>query len=757
MEIHQQDALDYHRKGRKGKIEVVATKPCRTQWDLSLAYTPGVAEPCLEIAKSPDLSFEYTARGNLVAVVSNGTAVLGLGNIGPAAGKPVMEGKGVLFKRFADIDVFDLEVNSKDPQEVIRFCQLLEPTFGGINLEDIKAPECFEIEETLRRTMSIPVMHDDQHGTAIISGAALLNALEVAGKDIGQVRVVFNGAGASGIACAEHYIRLGVKRENVILCDSKGVVYEGREEGMNAYKSRLASKTNARTLAEALKGADVFAGLSIPGCITQDMVRSMAARPIIFALANPVPEISYEDAMAARSDAILATGRSDYPNQVNNVLGFPFIFRGALDVRARTINQEMEIAATRALAALAREDVPDSVLRAYGLKRLGFGPEYIIPKPFDPRVLIWESAAVAEAAMQTGVARVEVKLDEYREALSRRLGRTYEVMQSVRQRAKAAPKRIVFSEGEREKIIRAAYQINEEKIGRPILIGRRNVIEARLHDLGIQHFVPEIIEPEQSDRLDAYVEEFFHLRQRHGVTLSEARDQMINPNYYGAMMVHMDDAEGFLAGVAQHYPETIRPALQIIRVRENVRRVSGVYVIVTKQQVYFFSDTTVTIDPTAEDLAEIALLAAEVARDFNFEPRVAMLSFSNFGSTRHPMSEKMRVAAELVRQSHPEMMVDGEMMADTAVVPELLEEDYPFSTLKGGANVLVFPDLGSANIAYKLMLRIGGAEALGPILVGMSKPVHVLQRGADVEEIVNMAAIAVAHGRVIAAASAKGS
>jgi len=750
MEIHQQDALDYHRKGRKGKIEVVATKPCRTQWDLSLAYTPGVAEPCLEIAKSPDLSFEYTARGNLVAVVSNGTAVLGLGDIGPAAGKPVMEGKGVLFKRFADIDVFDLEVNSKDPEEIIKFCQLLEPTFGGINLEDIKAPECFLIEETLRRTMSIPVMHDDQHGTAIISGAALLNALEVAGKDINKVRVVFNGAGASGIACAEHYIRLGVKRENVILCDSKGVVYQGRSEGMNPYKARLASATSVRTLAEALKGADVFAGLSVPGCISQDMVRSMADRPVIFALANPVPEISYEDAMAARSDAILATGRSDYPNQVNNVLGFPFIFRGALDVRARTINQEMEIAATRALAALAREDVPDAVLRAYGLRRLGFGRDYIIPKPFDPRVLIWESAAVAEAAMQTGVARVQVKLEEYRDALSRRLGRTYEVMQSVRQRAKAAPKRIVFSEGEREKIIRAAYQINEEKIGRPILIGRHNVIRTRLADLGIRHFEPEIIEPEQSDRLDAYVEEFFKLRQRHGVTLSEARDQMLNPNFYGAMMVHMDDAEGFLAGVAQHYPETVRPALQIIRLRENVRRVSGVYVIVTKQEVYFFSDTTVNIEPTAEDLAEIALLATEVARDFNFEPRIAMLSFSNFGSTRHPLSEKMRRAAEMVKRAHPEMMVDGEMMADTAVVPELLEEDYPFSTLKGGANVLIFPDLGSANIAYKLMLRIGGAEALGPILVGMSKPVHVLQRGATVEEIVNMAAIAVAHGRVIA-------
>ncbi|HET7214204.1 MAG TPA: NADP-dependent malic enzyme [Terriglobia bacterium] len=750
MEIHQQDALDYHRKGRKGKIEVVATKPCRTQWDLSLAYTPGVAVPCLEIAKAADLSFEYTARGNLVAVVSNGTAVLGLGDIGPAAGKPVMEGKGVLFKRFADIDVFDLEIDSKDPKEIIKFCQMLGPTFGGINLEDIKAPECFEIEETLRRTMSIPVMHDDQHGTAIISGAALLNALEIAGKDIAKVRVVFSGAGAAGIACAEHYVRLGVRRENIVMCDIDGVIYEGREKGMNPYNSRLAVKTSKRTLKEVVPDADVFVGLSVGKVVTPEMVRSMADRPIIFAMANPVPEISYEEAKAARPDAILATGRSDYPNQVNNVLGFPFIFRGALDVRARTINTEMEIAATRALAALAREDVPDAVLRAYGLRRLNFGPEYIIPKPFDPRVLIWESAAVAEAAMQTGAARVKVELEVYRNALSRRLGRTYEVMQGLRQRAKAAPRRIVFSEGEREKIIRAAYQINEEKIGRPILLGRQHVIKSRLADLGIQHFEPEIIEPEQSPRLNAYVEEFFRLRQRHGVTLSEARDQLINPNYYGAMMVHMEDAEGFLAGVAQHYPETIRPALQIIRLREGVRRVSGVYVIVTRQQVYFFSDTTVNIEPTAEDLAEIAVLAAEVARDFNFEPRVAMLSFSNFGSTRHPLAEKMRMAAELLKKSHPEMMVDGEMMADTAVVPEILQEDYPFSTLRGGANVLIFPDLGSANIAYKLMLRIGGAEALGPILVGMSKPVHVLQRGAAVEEIVNMAAIAVAHGRVTA-------
>ena len=756
MGIHQQDALDYHRKGRKGKIEVVATKPCRTQWDLSMAYTPGVAEPCLEIAKSSDLSFEYTARGNLVAVVSNGSAVLGLGDIGPAAGKPVMEGKGVLFKRFADIDVFDLEINSKVPDEVIKFCRMLEPTCGGINLEDIKSPECFYIEENLRQTAEVPVFHDDQHGTAIISGAALLNALEIAGKEIDQVRVVFSGAGAAGLATAEHYVRLGVRKENIVMCDLYGVIYEGREQGMDPYNSRFAVRTSQRRLEQVICNADVFVGLSVGRVVTPEMLRSMADRPIVFAMANPVPEISYEEAKEARPDASLATGRSDYPNQVNNVLGFPFIFRGALDVRARTINPEMEIAATRALAALAREDVPDSVLRAYGLRRLGFGPEYIIPKPFDPRVLIWESSAVAEAAMQTGVARVQVELEEYRNALSRRLGRTYEVMQSVRQRAKAAPKRIVFSEGEREKIIRAAYQINEEKIGRPILLGRQSVIKARLADLGIQHFVPQIIESEQSPRLDAYVEEYSRLRQRHGVTLSEARDQMINPNYYGAMMVHMDDAEGFLAGVAQHYPETLRPALQIIRMRENVRRVSGVYVIVTRQQVYFFSDTTVNIEPTAEDLAEIALLAAEVARDLNFEPRVAMLSFSNFCSTRHPLAEKMRRAAELVKQAHPEMMVDGEMMADTAVVPEILEEDYPFSTLKGGANVLIFPDLGSANIAYKLMLRIGSAEALGPILVGMSKPVHVLQRGAAVEEIVNMAAIAVAHGQVIASSANAG-
>ena len=747
MEIRKQDALDYHRKGRKGKIEVVPTKPCRTQWDLSLAYSPGVADPCLEIEKKPELAFEFTARGNLVAVVSNGTAVLGLGNIGPLAGKPVMEGKGVLFKRFADIDVFDLEVNSEKAEDVIKVCQLLEPTFAGINLEDIKAPECFRIEETLRETMSIPVFHDDQHGTAIISGAALLNALEIVGKDIAKVRVVFNGAGASGVACAEHYIRLGVKRENIILCDTKGVIYEGRQEGMNPHKARLAAKTDKRTLAQALKGADVFAGLSIANCVSKEMVRSMADRPIVFAMANPVAEISYPDAKAARPDVIMATGRSDYPNQVNNVLGFPFIFRGALDVRARAINEEMKIAATHALAALAKEDVPDSVLRAYGVSRLQFGPEYIIPTPFDPRVLIWESSAVAQAAMETGVAQVKIDLEEYREQLARRMGRTYEVMQSVRQNAKAAPKRIVFSEGEHEKILRAAYRLIDEKIAQPILLGRRDVIETKLQDLGLTKMRAEVIEPAHSPRFQDYADEFFRRRQRLGITHTEAHEQMLNCNYFGAMMVEMGDADGFVAGVSQHYPDTVRPALQIIKTREGVRRVSGLYVLATKKEAYFFADTTVNIEPAAEDLAEVALLAAEVARRFNVEPRVAMLSFSNFGSTRHPLSDKVRRATAILKEKAPDLMVDGEMQADTALVPELIEEDYPFSKLKGGANVLVFPSLEAGNIAYKLMMRIGGAEALGPILMGMAKPVHILERGAEVEEIVNMAAIAVVHAQ----------
>lgn len=745
MEIRKQDALDYHRRDRTGKLEISPTKPCQTQWDLSLAYTPGVAEPCLEIEREPALSFDYTIRSNLVGVITNGTAVLGLGNIGALAGKPVMEGKAVLFKRFADIDVFDLEVASEDPAEFIRLCQLLEPTFGAINLEDIKAPECFVIEETLRRTMSIPVFHDDQHGTAIISGAALANALELAGKKIGEVKVVFSGAGAAALGCADHYQRLGLPREQMVFCDVHGVVYEGREQGMDERLARYAVKTRARTLAEAMKGADVFIGLSVGGLVTPEMVRSMAARPLVFAMANPVPEISYDEIKAARSDAIAATGRSDFPNQVNNVLGFPFIFRGALDVRARSIDEGMMVAATEALAALAKEDVPDAVLKAYGLGRLHFGPDYIIPKPFDPRVLIWESSAVAGAAMKSGVAGLTIDLEEYREQLSRRLGRAVAVMQSVRNRAKARPRRIVFPEGEHEKIIRASYQLIEEKIARPILLGRADVIRARIDELGFHRLDAEIVEPDRSPRAERYAEEFFRLRQRRGITRSEAREVMLNPNYFGAMMLQQGDAEGFVAGVSQHYPETIRPTLEIIRTRDNVHRVCGVYVIVTKREIYFFADTTVNIDPSAEDLAEIAWLASEVARDFNVEPRVAMLSFSNFGSTRHPFTEKMRRATELVKQRFPGLCADGEMMADTAVVPEIIDAEYPFSTLKGGANVLVFPALESANIAYKLMMRIGGAEALGPILMGLAKPVHVLQRGAAVEEIVNMAAIAVAN------------
>jgi malate dehydrogenase (oxaloacetate-decarboxylating)(NADP+) len=747
VEIRKQDALDYHRQGRPGKIEVVSSKPCRTQWELSLAYTPGVAEPCLEIKRDPSLAFDYTARGNLVAVVTNGTRVLGLGNIGPLAGKPVMEGKAILFKRLADIDVFDLEINAESADDVIRFCQMVEPTVGAINLEDIKAPDCFVIEETLRKTLSIPAFHDDQHGTAIISGAALLNALDVVGKEIDKVRVVFSGAGAAGLATANHVLRLGVRRENILMCDIHGVVYEGREEGMNAYTSRFAVQTKMRTLAEAMKGADVFVGLSTGGCVTPDMVKTMAERPIIFALANPDPEIPYPEARAARPDAVIATGRSDYPNQVNNVLGFPFIFRGALDVRARTINEEMAVAATRALAALAKEDVPDSVMRAYGGARLQYGPEYIIPKPFDSRVLIWESSAVAEAAMESGVAQLQIDIEEYREALSRRLGRTYEVMQSVRHKAKAAPKRIVFSEGEHEKILRASYRMVEERIGQPILLGREAVIEGKLRELNLGRLHAEIIDPARSPRLEAYVEEFFRIRQRRGVTRSEARELVLNNNYYGALMVRMGDADGFIAGVSQHYPDTIRPALQVIGMREGVHRVSGLYVLATKKEVYFFADTTVNIEPTAEELAEIAILAAHEAREFNIEPRVAMLSFSNFGSTKHPLTEKVRHAAEIVRRKAPTLMVDGEMQADTAVVPEIIEHDYPFSVLRGGANVLVFPDLEAGNIAYKLMMRIGGAEALGPILMGMARPVHVLQRGAEVEDIVNMAAIAVMHAQ----------
>lgn len=744
MAVTKQQALDYHFGARPGKIEISPTKPCRTQRDLSLAYTPGVAEPCLEIQKNPQDAFKYTARGNLVAVLSNGTAVLGLGDIGALAGKPVMEGKGVLFKRFGDVDVFDIEVDTHNPDEIIKLCQLLEPTFGGINLEDIKAPECFYIEETLKKTMKIPVFHDDQHGTAIISGAALLNALEVVGKKVEGVRVVFNGAGASGIACAEHYVRLGVRRENITLCDTKGVVYKGRTAGMNEYKERFAQQTNLRTLADAAKGADVLVGCSVKGAFTQDMLRSMADRPIVFAMANPDPEISFEDAKATRKDLIFATGRSDYPNQVNNVLGFPFIFRGALDVHATAINEEMKLAATRALANLAKEDVPDSVCRAYGVERLKFGPEYLIPKPFDPRVLLWEASAVAEAAMRTGVAQKPIALDLYRDQLERRLGRAHEVSHMMIQKAQVRPKQVVFPEGEHEKIQRAAHLLLEEKIGIPILLGHSDAIQRSAAELGLNLDGVKIINPENSDLRERFIQELYRLRQRRGVTLREARVLMKDPNVFGPMMVHMGEADALVAGVSQNFPDTIRPALQIIGTREGLRRVSGCYLMITRAgNLYLLADTSVNIDPSAEDLVEIALCAAQTARRFDLTPRVAMLSFSSFGSTSHPQCAKVRKAVELLHKADPTLIVDGEIMADVAVSPELLEKSYPFSTLKDGANILIFPDLASANIAYKLLSKLGGGTALGPILMGMSKPVHVVPRDTEVEEIVNVAAIAV--------------
>jgi len=745
MPISKQEALEYHLWPKPGKIEITPTKPCRTQRDLSLAYTPGVAEPCLEINKNPHDAFKYTGRGNLVAVVTNGTAVLGLGDIGALAGKPVMEGKAVLFKRFADVNVFDIEINSHDPDEIIKVCQLLEPTFGGINLEDIKAPECFYIEETLKKTMRIPVFHDDQHGTAIISGAALLNALEVVGKDISKIRLVINGAGASAIATAEHYIRLGMKRENITLCDTKGVVYKGRTAGMNPYKERFAQDTKLRTLAEVMVGSDMFLGLSVGGVVSQDMVRSMAARPIVIAMANPNPEITYDDARACRNDVVMCTGRSDYPNMVNNVLGFPFIFRGALDVHATAINDEMKLAATRALANLAKEDVPDSVCRAYGVEHLAFGPDYIIPKPFDPRVLVWEASAVAEAAMETGVAQEPVDLNEYREQLEKRLGKAHEIMRGVIHKAQAKPKRVVFPEGENDKVLRASHILLDEKIAHPILLGNDQVIRSRAAELGVPLEGMDIVNPKTSPWREVYIQEFCWLRQRRGVTLSEARELIDNRNIFASLMVHMGNADALVSGITQHYPDTIRPALQIIKVREGVHKVSSMYALITKKgDMLFLADCSVNIEPNAEDLAEIAICAAAAARRFDVTPRVAMLSFSNFGSTNHPLCEKVRRATELVKQRDPSLTVDGEVMADTALVPEILERDYPFSALKGGANVLIFPDLNSANIAYKLLMRVGGAEAIGPILMGLNKPAYVLPRGAEVEDIVNSAALAVA-------------
>jgi malate dehydrogenase (oxaloacetate-decarboxylating)(NADP+) len=742
--MNRQDALDYHSHPRPGKIAVVPTKPLTNQRDLSLAYSPGVAEPCLEIEKDPEMAYRYTARGNLVAVVTNGTAVLGLGDIGALAGKPVMEGKGNLFKQFADLDVFDLEVDSREPADVIRFCQLLEPSVGGINLEDIKAPDCFEIEETLRKTMRIPVFHDDQHGTAIITGAALLNALEVVGKKIDDVRVVFSGAGASAIASAMHYERLGVRREHIVMCDKVGVIFEGRTEGMDPYKARFASRTDARTIAEALVGADVLVGLSAAHAVTKDMIAPMARDPIVFALANPIPEILPEDVTAVRPDAVVATGRSDYPNQVNNVLGFPFIFRGALDARATEVNEEMKMAATRALAMLAREPVPESVARRYGLKRVTFGREYLIPFPFDPRVLLWVAPAVAWAAVASGVAKEFIDIDSYREQLEARLGRARGILRGIINRAASDPRRVVLAEGEERKTIRAARILVDDGIAFPVLLGSRDRIRKKAESENVSLDDIEIEDPSvASPRRDEFARFLWERRQRKGMSLAEASRRLSNPNYYGCVLVATGHADAMLSGATTTYPETLRPALEVIGAHPKAGLVSGVYMLVFERRVVFCADTTVNFQPNSEQLAQIAYAASRIVKTLGEVPRVAMLSFSNFGSVRGEESARVAKAVEILRERDPDLMVDGEMQADTAVDARTLTESFPFSVLKEPANVLIFPNLSAGNIAYKLLHHLGGATAIGPILVGMAQPVHVLEQGADVQDIVNMAAVAV--------------
>jgi len=751
MKIQKEDALFYHSGGRRGKIEVTPTKPCLTSRDLSLAYTPGVAVPCMEINANVNDVYKYTAKGNLVAVLSNGTAVLGLGDIGPEAGKPVMEGKGVLFKRFADIDVFDIEVASKDPKEVIRVAELLEPTFGGINLEDIKAPECFEIEETLKKTMKIPVFHDDQHGTAIISCAALINAVEIAGKKLDKIRLIVNGAGAAAISCCKHYVRAGVKKENIYMFDSKGCITHDRTD-LNKYKDGFAQEKGFASLKEAFKNADVFIGLSKGGVVDKEWVKTMAPNPIIFAMANPDPEISYEDATSVRKDLIMATGRSDYPNQVNNVLGFPFIFRGALDVRASTINDEMKMAATLALAKLAREKVPEMVMKAYGGEGFEFGQDYIIPKPFDPRVLWYVAPAVAKAAIETGVAKI-TKMDwaVYGEQLKERLGLSKEVIRVMIHKAQKNPKRVVYPEGEHENIIRAAQAVFSDRIATPILIGNEKFIKSEIERIGFDVNDFKIMDPTNCENCEEYAQAFFNKRKRKGATIWDSKNLLKDPNYFGSMMVEMGDADALISGYASSYPNTIRPALECVGVKEGFKIVSGMYIVVTKKDTYFFADCTVNVHPNSEELAEIAISAADTVQHFEIKPKIALLSFSNFGSAPYPESNKVKEALRIINERRPDLVVDGEMQADTAVVPEILDKTFPFSNIKGGANVLVFPNLDAGNIAYKLLARIGQATVIGPILMGMKKPVHVLQRDASVDDIINMTAIAV----VEAAQSAK--
>ncbi len=737
------DALEYHSEGRPGKIEIVPTKPLITQRDLSLAYTPGVAEPCLAIFRNPDDAYRYTAKGNTVAVVTNGTAVLGLGNIGPLAGKPVMEGKANLFKKFADIDAVDICLDAKTPEEVIAAVKAIAPSFGGINLEDIKSPDCFLIEQKLQELLDIPVFHDDQHGTAIIAAAGLINALEITGRQIDSVKVVFSGAGAAAIAVANLLCSLGMRRDGIWMCDSEGLVYRGRKEHNFPEKAIYAQGDAPGKLIDVLKGADVFIGLSVGGIVSGEMLKGMNPRPIIFAMANPDPEITYDDARAAVPEAIIATGRSDYPNQVNNVLGFPFLFRGALDCRARAINEAMKVAAVRALAHLAKQDVPDTVLTAYNLDALNFGPDYIIPKPFDPRVLLWVAPAVAQAAADSGAARIPIAdIPAYRDRLERSLERSKEILRPIMNRARLRPRRIVFPDGTNPRILRAAQILVDEGVCQPILLGEEWKVLKRAEAAKVELKGVEIVEIQDDARFERYAQTLWEQRQRKGSTTTAVRAMLHKPTCYAAMMVREGDADGLLGGLQTAYAETVRPALQIIGADPAVKVVSGVYMMLFKNRRLFFGDCTVNVNPTAAELAQIAINTATLAQSFNYTPRVAMLSYSDFGEARsNPAVSRISEAIQEVRRRMPGLIIDGEMQADTAVNPELAANDFPFSAIKGDANVLIFPDITSGNIAYKLLRELGGATAVGPILVGARKPINVLALGATVSDIVHMAAI----------------
>ena len=746
----KQDALDYHAHGRPGKIQVIPTKPTASQRDLTLAYSPGVAEPCLRIADHTEDVYKYTAKGNLVAVISNGTAVLGLGDIGPEASKPVMEGKGLLFKIFADIDVFDLELNTKNIDEFVSIVKALEPTFGGVNLEDIKAPECFEIERRLKEVMKIPVMHDDQHGTAIISAAALLNACELQGKRLEEVRIVVNGAGAAAISCTRLYVSLGAKKENVVMLDRSGVIRATREK-LDAIKAEFATDREIDTLEQAMVDADVFIGLSSADCVSVDMLKSMANNPIVFAMANPNPEIAYDLAISSREDLIMATGRSDYPNQVNNVLGFPYIFRGALDVRATSINEEMKIAAVHAIADLAKKSVPEAVNMAYNAKNLKFGSDYIIPKPMDLRLMTNVSSAVAKAAIDSGVARkVITDWDAYKEELKGRLGGEDAIMRAVTSRAKSAAKRVVFAEADNYKILKAAQIVKEEHIAIPILLGNIERIKQIIEEHALELEGVQIIDPMQEpDRSKKFADALFKKRQRKGLTQLDAGKLMRDRNYFGASMVEFGEADAMISGLTKNYASTIKPALHVIGIEEGVNRVAGMYMMMTKKGPVFFGDTTVNVDPTVEELVDLTLLMNSAVRKFNIQPRIALLSYSNFGSNKGTVPDKVKKAVKILHEKHPEILVDGEMQGNFAINNELLKDNFPFSRLVDGpANTLVFPNLESGNIAYKLLQELGGAEAVGPILLGTRKPVHIVQLGSSVREIVNMVTIAVVDVQV---------